>query len=272
FGGLFSAYVVFYSRSAGLGRGLLFAILLCALLVANELADHRLRGASVRLQLFFLVVTSYVLLVVPVFTGMMIGLLPAGLLAGGAVACVLVATRPPRTGEDARELLVAPLLWSGGLLVALLGLQQGGLIPAVPLSLRDAGAFHDLRRDADGWHLTYEDPGPLRPWRRHDAVVHWQDGQRIWLFTAVFAPTGLALDVVHHWQRWDDEQGWVTTDQVPYRLEGGREGGFRGYTYKDHASPGAWRVLVETPGGLAIGRVRFDVVPGDSGAMLERIY
>ena len=35
----------------------------------------------------------------------------------------------------------------------------------------------------------------------------------------------------------------------------------RGYTFKRHVRPGAWRVDVETKTGRIIGHIRFDVVP-----------
>lgn len=70
FGGLFSAYVVFYLRSATLGRTLAFLGLLAGLLVANEFAQRFVRGPGVRLVLYLFAAFSFLLYWIPVATGL----------------------------------------------------------------------------------------------------------------------------------------------------------------------------------------------------------
>jgi len=70
FGGLLSAYVVYYLRSATLGRTLLFLALLAGLLFANEFLQRWFRGAGVRLLLYLFCAFSFLLFWIPVATGL----------------------------------------------------------------------------------------------------------------------------------------------------------------------------------------------------------
>lgn len=52
----------------------------------------------------------------------------------------------------------------------------------------------------------------------------------------------------------------MTTDRRGYTVTGRRDSGYRGYTYQQSITPGRWRVNVQTPEGLLLGRIRFRVV------------
>jgi hypothetical protein len=275
FGGLLSAYVVYYTRSATLGRSLVFLGVLVALLVANELAEELVRRGAVRVLLMFLCVFCMLLVLLPVWSGRLVGFVPAGVGALMAVLVILLAgIWPPDAAMPWRDVArgIGPsLLACAALLGALVVLLEWGLVPPVPLALTEAGVFHEVRREADGYHLVYEDQGPWS-WHDDDAVFRWTSGQPVWCFSAVFAPNGMHLEVVHRWQEQTPE-GWVDRNRIQFEVTGGRDGGFRGYTRKEHVAPGRWRVIVETPDGTEIGRVRFDLVEGAPlRPLVERVY
>ena len=54
------------------------------------------------------------------------------------------------------------------------------------------------------------------------------------------------------------EKAWKEISSVAFAIQGGRDGGYRGYTILDNAEPGNWRVNVET-GGKLVGRVSFAI-------------
>jgi hypothetical protein len=54
---------------------------------------------------------------------------------------------------------------------------------------------------------------------------------------------------------------WVSVSVVSYPINGGRDGGYRGYTVKRHPQDGDWRVDISTGDGRLLGRVRFKVDP-----------
>ncbi|MGZ9189189.1 MAG: DUF2914 domain-containing protein, partial [Nitrospira sp.] len=78
----------------------------------------------------------------------------------------------------------------------------------------------------------------------------------IYCFTAVFAPVTLKTTVYHHWfYRSDKSKPFSHADKIPLKIAGGREGGYRAYSFKQGLDPGDWRVDVETEDGRVIGRV-----------------
>ena len=96
---------------------------------------------------------------------------------------------------------------------------------------------------------------------RYNAVFHRVPGESAYVYTAIFAPTGLNATVFHEWQRYDvNTEEWITEETIPFYIVGGRDGGYRGYSIKSGVSPGKWRVDVVTEFGQLIGRVSFRVV------------
>jgi len=90
FGGLFSAYVVYYLKSATMGRTLGFLVLLAGLLVANEFLQRWVRGSFLRLHLFLLCSFSFLLFWIPVATGIMGPIVWVGSAAGAFIATAAV--------------------------------------------------------------------------------------------------------------------------------------------------------------------------------------
>ena len=159
------------------------------------------------------------------------------------------------------------------MLASLLLLLWLNLVPPVPLALAKGGIYHEVARVEDGYRLTFERRAWWWPWNRYDAVFRLREGDAVHCFTAVFAPTGLGLEVWHRWQQWDEARGWVDRDRIRYTMTGGRDGGFRGWTRKRNVGPGDWRVLVETPDGREIGRVGFRVVEGrGEPVLIDEMY
>ena len=54
-------------------------------------------------------------------------------------------------------------------------------------------------------------------------------------------------------------KGWVSQQRISVPIEGGREDGYRYFTYKTAPRPGQWQVNIQTFDGRAVGRVRFAV-------------
>ena len=281
FGALFSAYAVYYSRSTSAARGAVFLLVLLALMVANEVLDRWLRGEWIRLALYAFCAYSFFLFFLPVVTGQLFGMaVPAALLALGLTVVVGRAIRgpvrhlplDPTAAAPVGSPAVRPSLplarsavgWAAGLSL-LLALQWLDVIPPVPLALEYAGIYHHVERRDDAYVLRFERLPGAKGWlTEQDRVFRYRPGDAVWCFTAIFAPSGTELDVFHVWATWDALAGaWRETDRIAMRMEGGRNGGFRTFTRKQHIVPGTWRVRVETPSGRLLGRVDFEVVPDD---------
>jgi hypothetical protein len=52
----------------------------------------------------------------------------------------------------------------------------------------------------------------------------------------------------------------VHADRIPLKISGGREGGYRAYSFKQRLDPGDWRIDVESQDGRIIGRVSVKVL------------
>jgi len=265
-GGLFSAYVIYYTRSASFSTASLFLLVLVALLVANELIWNRLWSTYVLVGVYFLAVFCYFTFFMPTVLGTMgLGVfLTSGFVSAGLViGLILYLDRHGVFGGTASFLGAVGTVLSLLSLVVLFYVNHW--IPPVPLTLRDGGVYHDVTREGDAFVLHYEDPPWTRPWTQQDDPFHLAPGDTVHCFAAVFAPTDLQTKIVHHWQYYDAERKtWIDTDRIGYRVVGGRRNGYRGVTFKRHVHPGQWRVTVETPDRRPIGRIRFDVVPADS--------
>jgi hypothetical protein len=256
FGGLLSAFTVYYVRGAASPRALLCVVLLVGLLVLNEYAERPLRVLWVRLSLLAFCQFNGLLFALPLLSGQ---LLPASLvavLALGSTAAVWLAIGAPGR-------VVQGLLPPAGTLAVVLLLVWLQVLPPLPLSLHRVGIFHHVERTDAGYALTWE----ARPlvgsllWR-HDGVFHRRPGDAAWCFSSVFAPSGLALEVIHRWERYGPD-GWVEVDAVHLEVAGGRTEGFRTFSRKQNLEPGWWRVRITLPSGRELGRVPFLLVDGE---------
>ena len=270
-GALFSAYVVFYFQSATLAPSSVFLVLLVVLLVANEFIHQRLFNLYLLLGLYFLAGFSFFLFFIPVVTKTMgYGMFwLAGLLSLGLLGAMLAYLRARSIFASTRQ-----FVYAAGVVVALFGLLNVFYllhwIPPVPLAMRFGGVFHHASREGPVFDLRYEQPAWYQFWVDSDQRFHYAEGDTVFAFTAVFAPTRLRKTIYHRWRVYDKAQhAWVSTDRIGYEVEGGRNRGYRGYTFKRNVRPGAWRVDVETDAGRVIGRIRFDVVP--VGARVTRL-
>jgi hypothetical protein len=266
FGALFSAYVVFYSQSVSFSGTALYLGVLVVLLVVNEFLHQRLLYAALRFGLYFLACTSFLLFIIPILTRTM-GY--GTFLAASVLSLLLVGWMLRWLYRSGAFLQKSRFFATLAVVLALFGLLQVfywfNLIPPVPLSLRDGGIYHQVTHEGPVYRLRYEAPSVLWFWQRSDRAFRYVEGDTVYCFAAVFAPTDLRQRVYHHWQRYDEQAGrWVTADRIGYGLLGGRYTGYRGYTFKRTVSPGRWRVDVETEAGQTLGRIPFTLIPVDA--------
>lgn len=267
FGGLFSALFIFYFKSSGYLLATLWALALGGLLVANEFLEDRYRRFTLAWALFGLCAMLLLNFVVPHVVGSIsVFWFILSTLAGAGLAHGLYLRTPGRPGRIRPVWAVA-----AGLLLA----YFVNLIPPVPLVNKDIAVGHALARTAGTFVLRQEKTPWWVFWRRVSGEVHVRPGEPIYCVSAVFAPRGLQTRLYHRWSRHDPKQGWVTTSHIGFELAGGREGGYRGYTWKRNLAPGEWKVAVETENGRTVAVHRFEVAAeplAEDAAMLEKTF
>ena len=262
FGGLFSAYLSLYSRSASIAVSWIFVAAVATLLLLNERFSHFYSKFFVQIAIYFTVLFSFLIFFLPVIFHR-IG--PLMFLESGAVALVimvfflaLLLLITPRVPGRLRQLVYL----IGGIYLAFNVLYFTNAIPPLPLALKEAGVYHDVLRQADGSYLLTGEPLPwYEKFLNYAPTYHLVPGEPVYVWSAVFSPSGLDTQVLHRWQWYDEAtRSWVTESIVTFPITGGRDGGYRGYSQKISVQPGSWRVDVLTASGQLIGRISFTVV------------
>ncbi len=260
-GGLFSAYVIYYFRSAALTKTDLFLVLLILLLIANEFLRERLANIYFQMSLYFLVCFAFFTFFLPVITKTINiwlfvagGILSLGIIAG----CLFILWK--KSAIKSKEQLWRVSAVIAGLYISLNLFYSLNLIPPVPLALKHGNIYHFAERVEGQYRLQFEAPRWYVFWRDVDDNFHRLTGEPVYCFVSVFAPTALNTKIYHHWQKlMPEKDAWITTDRLDYPITGGRDGGYRGYTRKQNVSPGKWRVDVETEDGRLLGRIDFEI-------------
>ena len=256
-GALLSAFTLFYFKSASLATSLIFLLFMFSLLLLNELPAFQKRGPLFKGTLLQVTLFSFFLVYIPLIAGqvgtlifIVVCLSYGALLAGGT----WVLNKLKVDGVVLKNCWLYP-----GLIIlgSMAFLRTFSLMPPVPLSLETAGIYHKVEKRYPFYNLYHEKEW-WRFWNSSDEYFRAAPGDKIYFFTRVFAPGGFKDQVFLNWQRKVDGD-WRTSDKIPFSISGGRTQGFRGYAYKSNYVPGDWRVLVETKGGLEVGRLNFEV-------------
>jgi hypothetical protein len=263
FGGILSTYLVFYFRSGSLSVNWPFILLLVLAFWANE----HLKRAYVRLDfpivLLYISIFSFSIFLVPVVLHSMgnIVFLLSGIVSLVAMGAFLYIFDyfTHKLDKNIRSITV----WIGIVFLLVNTLYFTGLIPPIPLSLKDSGAYYLVSHDKEGdYVLTAE----KKTWKNF--FIAYDDfyvGQNdfVFIYSSVFSPSGWKTTIVHHYQYYDQNQKtWIEKGKVELLVNGGRGNGFRTYSIKKGLTPGKWRVRVETVAGQTIGTVQFNVVAG----------
>jgi len=261
FGGLFSGFFIFYSRSASISDSWPFLLLLAFLLFGNEFFRARYARKIFRISIFYFTLFSFLIFYVPIVIGSMGARV---FLLSGFISIIIIAffikilaRISTEQISGIRNTLIASI---AGIFIAINIMYFANIVPPIPLSLKDAGVYHFVARENGNYKVLDEE----RIWREHlpfiARKIHIRRGEPVYFYSAVFAPAKITTPIFHEWQYFDEAQEkWITANRIGFQISGGRDGGYRGYTIKQSIFPGRWRVNVATGRGQALGRVYFIV-------------
>ena len=264
-GGLLSGMLIFYSRSGSWWESWPFLLVILAVMVGNERLTRRSERLLLNLTMLFIGLFSYTALVVPVVLGKMgawifvlSGALALALMYGFVRLLALVV---PNFMHANMRMLAFTL----GLTYVILNfLYFTNIIPPIPLSLKEIGAYHNVEKLENGsYALTYEKGKWYELFKDSDTTFRYQTGDMIYCFASVFAPTRLSVEIYHRWEYYvPEDHEWRTHSRLSYGIDGGRGDGFRGYSWVRHPHEGKWRCTVETERKQVLGSETFEVVEG----------
>ena len=254
FGGIFSALFILYFKSSGHLGTWLMATFLGVLLVTNEFAGKYFG------QRFTLIWALFGLNAILLFNFALphaIGSLnPLWFYVSTAAGVILThslwRTSPGRPGR------IFPAWLLAGALVLAWNLD---MIAPVPLVKQDLAVGHTFLKEGDRYALQVESAAPWQFWRDQSATVHLLDGEKLYGVSAVFAPFGVTAALQHRWEV-RDPGGWREVYRRQFQSTGGRERGFRGYSWVLNPQPGDWRFIIETQDGRTIAALPVRVERG----------
>jgi hypothetical protein len=261
FGALFSGYLSLYARSAGVLVSWVFVIVLAALLLGNERFRQRYSALSFQVSVYFIALFSFFVFFIPLVIkkiGTPVFIL-SGLVSLAIISLMVIILRravPARMAQS-RAGVTRNI---AGIFIVFHVLYFSNLIPPLPLALKESGVYHSVERIGATYRMLEEQSSWRVRYLSMPSTLNLRTGEKAYVFTAIFAPTGLSTVVRHEWQLFNEQnQTWETKSDVRFTIFGGRDGGFRGYSEKYNPELGSWRVNILTESGLVIGRTRFTV-------------
>lgn len=263
FGGLLSAYLVFYFRSADIFSTWPFILILALAIVANEVFKNHYVRFSFQISLLFLSIYAFAIFLVPVLThkiGWWIFLLSGVISLSLLMLFILILYRFIK--EELIKSKKIILSSVAGIFALINILYFTNLIPPIPLSLKDAGVYYSIQKNSAGnYDVTYESYDWRRYFKMYPEFKHVA-GTPVYVYSAIFSPKELNLAIIHEWQHYDESLGeWGKGTPIKLSVVGGRGEGFRTYSSRSNLAPGKWRIIIKTEQGQTIGHVRLNLVP-----------
>ena len=262
FGGLFSGLVIFYSMSASIFTSFPFLLILVTLMIGNEFFNKKWPKITFQILMFYIALLSYCILIVPIIfntisvwtflLGAVISLLLMIVYIGLFSSFIPKAFKPHK--QRVTSIIVSVFIVFNVMYFA-------NIIPPIPLSLKDGGIYHSIVRNDTGEYIVKTED---KPWysffKSYNPTFNKTAGETVYAFSSVYAPANFNNTIYHEWSYYNTQnKKWVATDKIPIRLTGGRDAGFRGYSFKSSIDQGLWRVRIITESNQVVGRLNFDV-------------
>lgn len=265
FGSLYTIFFVFYTKSASLADSWLFVAVLFGVILGIEAFKKYKTRFVFNLSIYFFALLSFSIFAVPLWVGdigtdVFVESVLFAFCVFASFVLLLFFVGKTRVIENLRAIVASVILVAVAVGIS----YTTNIIPPIPLALKDIGVYHSLEKGNGSYILRGESPESLAFFLEETIfteTVHVTPEQSLTVFSSVFTPVVIKTDEIHRWEQYDEaEKDWKTEAVFTFPIGGGREQGYRGYSTKEKITPGRWRVSVETPDGLKIGRVSFTVV------------
>lgn len=274
-GTLLNVYSIFYIKSASIFSSVIFLLLMIVMIFLNELPFvKKSEKVNLKVGLYSICLFSFFSIVYPLIFGF-IGLVPFCFSVLSTIGILLVQLRMLRNLVTEPGVLFhaifAPVVTVVIIFTSFFFL---GLIPPVPLSVKEQGVYHKLEK-RDSHYYLYAEMGDNSFWDFGKTTFHAEPDDKIYFYSQIFSPARISDKIIIHWFKKNNMGDWENMDQVPVALKGGREEGFRAFTFKSNYEAGEWKILVETSSGVEISRLYFNVIkvnqaPSRTFKVLER--
>ena len=271
FGALLSGFLIFYWFSSSFTASWPFILIIVALMLSNDLLKRYYLWIDVQVGVYFFIAFSLSVLILPFMLESVSVLV---FLIGGFLSLLIILLYiyglsrflPVVERRMKRYAVTVAVIF-----FTMNAMYFTNIIPPVPLNLLEAEVAYSVERVGGNYILLIEERNLLER-AVSGKRVFASGGDRVFFFSSVVAPVWLGEDIFHHWQYYNEETGrWVTRMRVGFPIVGGREGGYRGFSFSDSTFPGRWRVLVENSRGQVIGKESFRVIRSSARPSLSEV-
>jgi len=261
FGGLFSGYSIFYTKSASFASSWIFLLILYGLFVGNEKFKKSYEKIDFQISILFVAVFSFLIFFVPVILKK-IGddvFLISGFLALLLVFLFVWNLFKLKLLKKADEIKIYKNVFFVFVIFNLMYFLN--IIPPVPLSMKEIGVYNYVEKSTDGNYILI---GEKYKW--NDFMGKWKneistDNGIIYVYSSIFAPTNLDTNIVYIWEKYNEEKKeWKVINRIQYPITGGRNDGYRGYSFISNNLKGKWKVEVENQQGQTLGEIKFEKI------------
>lgn len=249
-GGMFSALVVLYFKSAAGWYSFFFVMVLIAFMLWNEFFHKR---ESQRELIWGVYSVCLIMTLNFIFPHLFKSISPLWFYLSTIIALGFLFLLQ-KTAKYPRKVLRTPISIS----IILVTLFTFGWIPPVPLVMKNTLVCVDFERKDNKYTCQVEAQPFLSRLGLADQDIHPPAGGPVHCLTAIFAPPGINAKMEHRWFH-RTKNGWKQTDTLTFTMKGGRKGGWRYHTRKRKIASGKWRVETALRDGAVLGYVEFDV-------------
>lgn len=262
FGALFSGFVIFYTRSGSLLTSWPFIIPMIALMLGTEFKKKYFEKLTLQIVIFYLALLLWITFFVPVIIkkmgdGIFVLSTVISIILIGLFLMLLKKINKQKFSIQKKKLVKSIII----ILVTFNIFYFLNIIPPIPLSLKYQSTYYNVQRLYPGYSAQYEKTPWYNFWQKRSRNMYWRNGEDIFVFTQVFAPTNLETTINHEWEFYDsNNRRWISRDIIELSIAGGRADGYRGFSKKTNLEYGRWRVTTST-NNKNLGMLHFTIEP-----------
>jgi len=259
YGGLFSAYIIFYTKSASWATSWIFLLIIFGLFLGNERFRKQYKEIDFQINILFLALFSFMIFFVPVILKKMGDWI---FILSGVLSVILIwllikfiSRFILKINPKKKKKMITHIT---GVFIIFNLMYFLNVIPPVPLSIKEIGVYRNIQKTKDGNYLFKEVEVPWYSFGNR--FIEISKGT-VYVYSSIFAPTDLNTKIIYEWQKYSEsKREWVGYGEIDYPITGGRKDGYRGFVYASNLSTGDWRVSIKTKSDLTVGRIKFEII------------
>lgn len=262
-GSLLSFIVIYFFRSASLLVSWPLFIFLLLIIILNETFVTKHFRFLLDISLFFISQTFFVLFMLPIFLKKQSDEIFLMSLGVSFIVSLLYINLLKYFSEAMNDLIRDAYKTALAIPAVIFTFYFLNVIPPVPLSTKSANIYHSVTKNENGNYSVIGEQKTFWDFLK-TKKFHYMEGEKIYFFSAISAPSGLHANLSHVWEKYDKQTNkWQTKLVLPYSLVGGRDGGYRSYSMLENFSEGEWRVSAKVGERRTVGIVYFDIIKID---------